>query len=96
MINATLYDLIFKTTIDKWRKEAEQCDDCGFAKTMLCEKNIICNELSEDQRILLNRYRLSIENYYDYIYFRINLKLLSLGIKLGMELQKSFDEEAEK
>lgn len=86
MDEAILYDLISPQTIDKWRDEAEK-DDCTFKTTMLKERDLLYEAVGENKRNLVNYYKLAIENYFDYIYYYVDIKLINICIKIGMELQ---------
>ena len=95
MDEAILYDLICEKTIDKWRDEADKSDEFAFKKTMEKEKNLLYESVGEENRDLVNRYRLAIENYFDYLYFCVDIKLINTCIKIGMEMQKFYNENRE-
>lgn len=91
MDEAILYDLICRETVDKWRDEIEK-EDCAIKENMLKQKDLLYAAVEESNRDLVNRYRLAIENYFDYISLCVDIKLINTCIKIGMELQKFYDE----
>ncbi|MCL2061847.1 MAG: hypothetical protein FWH03_04395 [Firmicutes bacterium] len=46
--------------------------------------------LNPPEKSLLKTYALTIENKLDYIEYMLKIKVLNFGIKIGMELEKSF------
>lgn len=92
MDEAILYDLICDKTIDKWRDEAEKSDDCAFKKDMLKHMDLLYAAVGEENRKLVDHFKQAVENYLDYIYFCVHIKLINTCIKIGMELQKFYDE----
>lgn len=95
MDEAILYDLISAQTIDKWRNEAEKTDDCNFKKIMSKEQDLLYASVGENNRHLVSSFKLAVENYLDYIYYCVDVKLINICIKIGMELQKFYDSENE-
>lgn len=91
MDEAILYDLICEKTIDKWREEIEKEDGGAIKKTMLKQRDLLYAAVGDESRDLTNRFENALEIYYDYIYFRVDIKLINLCIKIGMELQKFYD-----
>lgn len=94
MDEAILYDLIAAKTIYKWREEVEN-EDCNIRNMMLKERDSLYEAVDESKRELVNRFKLALENYLDYIYFCVDVKLINTCIKIGMELQKFFDDNDE-
>lgn len=92
MDEAILYDLICDKTIDKWRDEAEKDDTCAFKKDMFKQRDLLYEAVGENNRELVNHFKLAVENYLDYIYFCVHIKLINTCIKIGMELQKFYDD----
>lgn len=93
MEKSEIYNLIDFKLIGNWRKEIERNDECGYGTEMLNDEQIINETLNENQKRLLNNYALSINNYLDYIYYEICIKVLNFGIKAGLELQAAFDKD---
>lgn len=91
MDEAILYDLISEKTISKWRDEVEKSDDCNLKKIMLKQRDILYGAVGENNRAFVDHFKLAIENYFDYIYFCVDIKLINTCIKIGMEMQKFYD-----
>lgn len=92
MEKSELYDLLDSGLLREWKDKAEKIDDCGFAKNEKEKLEEIEKELNEKSKKLLTSYSLAIENIIDYLNYIINNKILNLGIKIGMDLQKAFTE----
>ncbi|MDE5766653.1 MAG: hypothetical protein K2I17_05760 [Clostridia bacterium] len=93
MESSEIYDLLNISLIHKWRDEIEKDDECGLGADMHENEQQICAVLNEKQKKLLRHYTVSVNNYLDYIYYLICIKVLNFGIKAGMELQASFDKD---
>ncbi|MDE6690844.1 MAG: hypothetical protein K2K04_02630 [Clostridia bacterium] len=91
MDEAILYDLICDKTIDKWRDEFEK-EDCPIKQNMFKQRDLLYAAVDEENRKLVDRYKLAIENYFDYLYLCVDIKLINTCIKIGMEMQKFYDE----
>lgn len=46
--------------------------------------------LNSQEKQLLKSYSLALENAWDYIYYALNIRILNLGIKIGLELGQNF------
>ena len=90
MDEAILYDLICEKTIHKWRDEIEK-EDCNIKNIMNKQRDLLYEAVGESNRELVNHFKFALENYFDYIYFCVDVKLINICIKIGMELQKFFD-----
>ncbi|MDE6075654.1 MAG: hypothetical protein K2G26_04375 [Clostridia bacterium] len=93
MENSEIYDILSLSLIHKWRDEIEASDECGFGADMHEGEQKICAILDEKQKKLLRHYAVSINNYLDFIYYQICIKVMNFGIKAGMELQATFNKE---
>lgn len=89
MEGSILYDLIFQNAIRKWRQEIEESDNCNLKKILDKEKDLLCAVVDEKNYKLVNHFKLAVENYIDYIFYCVDIKLINMCIKIGMELQKS-------
>lgn len=94
MENSTIYDLLDSGLLLKWKDRIEEteCDSWFFAKAKEAFEELE-KELNEQEKGLLKSYSLAIENKLDYIYYNLKIKILHFGIKIGIELEKSFAEE---
>lgn len=93
MEKSKIYDLLDGELLHKWKDKIEETerDTCFFTNVQetLTE---LAKTLNEDEKQLLKSYTLAIENKLDYIFYNLKIKLLNFGIKIGMELEKSFAE----
>lgn len=79
--------------LHKWRDEIEQTEN--EALFFIKEKEALEGlekKLGKQEQELLITYSLAIENKLDYIYYNLNIKILNYGIKIGMDLQKAFED----
>lgn len=93
MEESKIYDLLSDGLLSKLREKIEETenDTCFFVK----EREVFSElekQLNEQQIELLKSYSLAIENKLDYIYYNLNINILNIGIKIGMDLQKAFAE----
>ena len=94
MEKSTLYDVLSMGVLQKWGNNEEEIDNCFMQR----EKELIeelKTELNEKSKDLLTSYSLAIEDRMDYLHYCLNVKILNLGIKIGMELEKAFLEHEE-
>ncbi len=94
MDKSTLYDVLSMGIIQKWRKNEEAQDDYFAIKEQELKEELLTlpNKISKD---LLTSYSLAIKDRMDELIYHLNIKILNLGIKIGMELEKSFAEYEE-
>lgn len=93
MEKSILYDLLDRQLLSQWKEMIEKTESESWFFTN--EKEVIKEletELNEKSKKLLTSYALAIENRIDYLYYNLSIKILNVGIKIGMELQKSFAE----
>lgn len=93
MEESKIYDLLGDSLLDKWRDKIEATESKTWFFTRVQEAfDELSKELNEEEKELLKSYSLAIENKLDYIYYNLKIKILNFGIKIGMELEKSFAE----
>lgn len=95
MERSKIYDILSRELLPEWKGKVEGDDGCGFASQ---EKELIeelTAELTDKGKKLLTSYTLAVENRIDYVYYNLKIKILNLGIKIGMELQQAFKEYEE-
>lgn len=90
MDKSILYDNLSATIISEWREEAEKEYNGECIKTENESKNELLNVLPKKYKDTLNAYALAIEERMDNVHYKLHIKILNLGIQLGMQLQKSF------
>lgn len=95
MDEAILYDLIAEKTIYKWRDEAEKSDNCIYRKSLDNQRDLLNAAVGENNLELVRHFELAADNYWSYVFYCVDVKLINTCIKIGMELQKFYDESRE-
>lgn len=96
MEQSIIYDLLSNKLLIKWREKIEKDEsDTWFFTNVQETFNELEKSLDEQEKALLKTYSLAIENKLDYLYCNLKIKVLNYGIKIGMELMKSFVETEE-
>lgn len=95
MDDAILYDLIAPRTIYKWRDEVTEKDDCIFKKSFEKQRDLLNAAVDENKRELVKNFELAADNYWSYVFYCVDVKLVYTCIKIGMELQKFYDQSEE-
>lgn len=94
MEKSKIYDLLDSKLLHEWRDKVEKAEsDTWFFTNEKKEFNELYEKLDEQEKELLKSYSLAIENKLDYIYYNLKIKILNYGIKIGMEIEKSFSEQ---
>ena len=91
MEQSLLYNLLSFGIIDKWRK-AEDAENARFKKREQELAEQLKEELTEKGKDLLTCYYLEIENRADDLFYNVGIKILNLGIQIGMQLNQAFQE----
>lgn len=95
MERSTIYDLLGRTILHDWREVAEKDTiECFDQRENETETELL-KELPERCKNTLRHYCLAIEERMDYLHYNLQIKILNLGIQIGMELENAFisDEE---
>ena len=88
-----LFDLIEVSYLNKFCDKVMQEDDLDYgAKAEEAKKNL-SEGLTDEQKKLFNLFALNLENRIDTVHFALEDRVLCIGVKIGMELQKVFDSE---
>lgn len=90
METSILYDLLARGIINEWRESAEKDIITSIDMREEQLKTELLKVLPHDYKNLLNHYRLAIEDRLDYIHYSLQIKLLNIGVKIGMELGRAF------
>ncbi|MDE7330379.1 MAG: hypothetical protein K2N30_04780 [Clostridia bacterium] len=91
MKSSALYEFIGNKLIYDLRDRIEATDDGLIKRTYITDKEKLEAMLDGDEKEQLRRFIHSMENWLDYIYYQIDVDLINMGVKIGMELQESFD-----
>lgn len=96
MEKSKLYDLLDIGILRKWRDRIEKAESETWLFTSEQDTfQELITALDENGKELLTSYLLAIENRMDEIHYNLKIKILNLGIKIGMELERSFAEYEE-
>ncbi len=90
MEESFLYEVIFKGVLCKWRDKIDADDDFGFGKQFRELENAIHENFTDKEKDLILSYGLAIENHIEYIRDCLDVKLINLCVKMGMQIEKSF------
>ena len=94
MEKSNIYNLLDNGLLHKWKESIEETESDTWFFTRVQETlGELEKGLNEQEKELLKSYSLAIENKLDYIYYNLKIKILNLGIKIGMELENSFVED---
>lgn len=90
MESSKLYDLLARAVINDWQEEEEKDSiECVINKEAETEAELL-NKLPESCKDTLRLYRLAIEERVEYLHYKLQVKILNLGIKIGMDLEEAF------
>ncbi|MCL2061566.1 MAG: hypothetical protein FWH03_02970 [Firmicutes bacterium] len=91
MEKSKIYDLLDNELLHKWKTEIEKAESGSWFFTNAQEVfEELEKGLDKHEKVLLKTYALAIENKVDYVEYMLKIKVLNFGIKIGMELEKSF------
>lgn len=94
MDKSTLYNELSRSVIQEWRRKEEKEEE------YFAEKERELNEelkaaMNEDSAGLLESYALAIQDRMDAVQYGLHVRILNLGIQIGMELERAFQEPDE-
>lgn len=88
----TILDLVDQCFLRDFENEVEEKDECNFGKRLQRKKEEIFAELNEEQIEKIKQLEITIRNQMEYIHFQSQKYLLNYAFRLGMEMQKAFDD----
>lgn len=88
----TFLDIIERDRLFQLREKVEKKDDY-LGECMKNAKKQLCEGLSQEQVMLVNHFELAVANKYDNEHYYLEQEILNLAFRLGMEMQRAFDEE---
>lgn len=91
MESSKIYDLIEDKLLNKWLEELEKEENNIFKKDVEKNKQELCSQLNEAQKKLVDKFQGTLGSYWEFIYYNVNIRMLNLGIKIGMQLQQAFE-----
>ena len=95
MQDSLLFDLLQAKLLYNFREELEQQNGDNFSRWVNEARKELENKLNEKQLKLVDKYVSSINLREEEINFNVGIKTLNYGIKIGMQLQKAFDQDKE-
>ena len=93
MIESLLYDFIEMSNLGEYRDKLKSDENDIFAKYEREAWEKLEKALTKEQIKLVDSYTHQINMREEYIDSQTEIKLLNYGIKIGMQLQKAFDDE---
>jgi len=95
MKTSLLHELLLQTHIFDYREALEKEENDDISKWLKQSEETLKKNLNAEQLKLVEDLRYHLASREEYIDNQVEIKLLNLGIKIGMQLQKAFDEEEE-
>lgn len=95
MEESTLYDILQRQKVDKWQEELEAREEY-FLELQKIERERekdLKGKLSEGLAKDLQLYAAAIENRIEYLYYNLLVKVMNMGVRMGMDLQSAFHAE---
>lgn len=93
MEESLLYELIERKYLSDYREKLNNEENDNLSKWLRESREVLEKNFNADQLKLIDRYVYYLDTREDYINFQVDTKLLNYGVKIGMQLQKAFDEE---
>ena len=88
-----LIDLIDESFLHEYEKMLEKKDECGYSKMLREGEQELFSELTEEQIKKVKNLQWTLYLKMDDIHFESQKYLLNYAFRLGMEMQKAFDQE---
>lgn len=86
-------DILLRDFLYQLREENEKADEYHHVRETKEYKEKLCDGLSEDKKSLVGHFEKMVENKMDFLHYVMDAKLLSRAFRLGMEMQRAFDED---
>ncbi len=90
-----LYELVARKYIYDYREQLEKDNSDNLSKCVAEGREALEKALNKEQLKLVDRYLAELDYKNGYINLMTGTRILNYGIKIGMNLQKSFDEYEE-
>ncbi len=95
MEESLIFDLLESKKIGGYREKLKKSDNGNLSKWVLEAREELEKRLNEEQMKLEDKYKFKLNLLHDYIVYESDIRILNYGIKMGMQLQKSFDDDRE-
>jgi len=91
MEDSILHNLLYKVHLGDYRESLEKDESDNISKWLKQARENLENNLNADQLKLVDKYKFNLELRQEDIEIQTEIRLLNYGIKIGMELQKAFN-----
>lgn len=95
MENSLLYELLTQSYIYDYRNELEKEENDNLSKWLREAREVLEKNLTAEQLKLVQSFEYRLNSREEYIDFQTGIRILNYGVKIGLELQKAFDNLAE-
>jgi len=95
MEKSLLYELLTQSYIYDYRNELEKEENDNLSKWLRDSREVLEKNLTAEQLKLVQSFEYRLNSREEYIDFQMGIRILNYGVKIGMELQKAFDNLAE-
>ncbi len=95
MEKSLLYELLMQSYIYDYRNELEKEENDNLSKWLREAREVLEKNLTAEQLKLVQSFEYRLNSREEYIDFQTGIRILNYGVKIGMELQKAFDNLAE-
>ena len=93
MDTSLLYDFIDLSRLSDYRGELTKDENDGYFQNERKAREELEIVLSKEQMKLVDKYKHCFNLREGYINYQLGIKLLNYGIKIGMQIQKAFDDD---
>ena len=94
-MESILYELMEHECVYELKERLTQENKNLDIQDLETEKEKLEAILDDDGKKILGRYALALENWFDYLNYNACIEILNKAVKIGMELQKAFDNFAD-
>ncbi len=95
MEKSLLYELLMQSYIYDYRNELEKEENDNLSKWLREAREVLEKNLTAEQLKLVQSFEYRLNSREEYIDFQTGIRILNYGVKIGLELQKAFDNLAE-
>ena len=91
MEDSIIHELVFRRYIYDYKEQLEKDESDNISKWVCEAREKLEKELNEEQLKLVDKYIFDLQLRKEDIDIQTEIRLLNYGIKIGMQLQKDFD-----
>lgn len=95
MEKSLLYELLMQSYIYDYRNGLEKEENDNLSKWLREAREVLEKNLTAEQLKLVQSFEYRLNSREEYIDFQTGIRILNYGVKIGLELQKAFDNLAE-